>query len=157
MDRLEALIKKFDDTPEQTPSPALGKVLVIDDDENIRQALERTLTQRNYEVIVTTNGQDGIEKMTDEIGVVLLDLKLPRMEGTEVYESLKQKQPEAPIIFYSAYPGDEKVAQKCLELEPYAFVEKGVSEDIDRLYSLIEKAVKERKDIGQAGRDAEQV
>ena len=142
MDRLSELIKKFDDTPEQPPPPPAGKVLVIDDDPNIRQGLERTLTQRNYEVVITTTGQDGLEKLTDDVCVVILDVKLPRTDGTEVYALLKGKHPDIPIIFYSAYPGDEKIAKKCLELKPYAFIEKGVSEDIDRLYGLIEKAVK---------------
>lgn len=118
-------------------------MLVIDDDPNIRQGLERTLKQRNYEVIITTIGQDGIDSLTDDISVILLDIKLLRMEGTEVYRRLKEKSPDIPTIFYSAYPGNEKIAQECLELKPYAFIEKGVSEDIDRLYALIEKAAKE--------------
>lgn len=85
MDRLTELIKKFDDTPEPPPPPPLGKVLVIDDDPNIRQGLKRTLKQRNYEVIITTHGQDGLEKLSDDISVILLDVKLPRMDGSEVF------------------------------------------------------------------------
>lgn len=64
--------------------PLIGKVLVIDDDPNIRQGLERTLKQRNYEVIITTTGQEGIESLDENTSVVLLDVKLPKMEGTEV-------------------------------------------------------------------------
>jgi len=145
MDEFIELLKKFDNTPEAPPQPPSGKVLIIDDDPNIRQGLERTLKQRNYEVIITAIGQDGIDSFTDDISVILLDIKLPRMEGTEVYRRLKEKNPDISIIFYSAYPGNEKIAQECLELEPYAFIEKGVTEDIDRLYSLIEEAVKQRK------------
>ena len=145
MDEFDEFLKKFEDSPEEPPEPPLGKVLVIDDDPNIRQGLERTLKQRNYEVIITTNGKDGVERLTGDVCVVLLDVKLPLTDGTEVYNLLKQTEPGIPIIFYSAYPGNEEVAQKCLELKPYAFVEKGVYEDIDRLYSLIEKACKERK------------
>jgi len=146
MDEFIELLKKFDDSPDLTPQPPLGKVLVIDDDPNIRQGLERTLKQRNYEVIITTLGQDGINQLTDDISVVLLDVKLPRMDGTEAYRKLRERNPNVPIIFYSAYPGDEKKAQECLELKPYAFIEKGVSKDIDRLYSLIDKAAKERSE-----------
>ncbi len=121
--------------------------MVIDDDPNIRQGLERTLIQRNYEVIVTANGPDGVDGLTGDINVVLLDVKLPRLDGAEVYELLKQKRPNAPIIFYSAFPGNDKIAKKCLDLKPYAFIEKGVDEDIVRLYSLIETAVIEGKEI----------
>ena len=143
MDEFIELLKKFDDTPEPPPQPPLGKVLVIDDDLNIRQGLERTLRQRNYEVVITPMGQDGIDNLTDDISVILLDVKLPRMDGTEVYRRLKKKNHDIPIIFYSAYPGNEEIAKKCLEMKPYAFIEKGVNEDIDRLYSLIEEASKE--------------
>ena len=145
MDEFAELLKKFDDSPEPEPGPPIAKVLVIDDNANIRQGLERTLTQRNYEVIITTFGQDGIDKLTEDVSVVLLDVKLPRMDGIEVYRLLKEKQPGIPIIFYSAYPGDEKVAKKCLDLQPDGFIEKGAEEDIDRLYQLIEKAVMEKK------------
>jgi len=61
---------------------------------------------------------------------------------------LKEKRPDTPIIFYSAYPGDEKVARKCLDLKPYAFIEKGVVEDIDKLYDLIEQAARRGKNHG---------
>ena len=67
-------------------------------------------------------------------------VKLPRTDGIELYHRLKEKQPDVPIIFYSAYPGNEKVARKCLELNPYAFIEKGEEKDIDRLYAMIAKA-----------------
>ena len=143
MDEFDELLNRFDDTPGPEPEPPLGKVLVIDDDPNIRQGLETTLKQRNYEVIVAITGPEGLEIFTDDVCVVLLDVKLPKIDGIKLYEKLKAKHPHVPIIFYSAYPGDEEIAQQCLALNPYAFIEKGVAEDIDRLYALIEKAAKE--------------
>jgi len=142
MDEFTELLKKFDDTPEPEPGPPLGKVLVIDDDPNIRQGLEKTLTKKNYEVVITITGQEGLDRFSDDVCVVILDVKLRGTDGITLYYQLKEKHPDTPIIFYSAYPGDEKVARQCLELNPYAFIEKGVEEDIDRLYQLIEKAAK---------------
>jgi len=143
MDEFTELLKKFEDSPDRHIEPPIGRVLVIDDDPNIRQGLERTLIQRNYSVVVTTNGTDGVDVLTDDINVVLLDVKLPKIDGTDVYELLKEKHQTIPIIFYSAFPGDDKATKKCLDLKPYAFIEKGVEADIDKLYSLIEKASKE--------------
>lgn len=143
MDEFTELLKKFDDTPEPPTPPPLGKVLIIDDDPNIRQGLEKTLTRRNYEVVIAVTGEEGLEQFTADICVVILDVKLPRTNGITLYGQLKDIRPKTPIIFYSAYPGDESVARKCRELTPYAFIEKGVTEDIDRLYSLIEKAAME--------------
>lgn len=51
MDRLTELIKKFDDNPESPPTKPIGKILVIDDDPNITQGLERTLKLRNHQVV----------------------------------------------------------------------------------------------------------
>ena len=142
MDKFTELLKKFDDTPPPEAGPPLGKVLVIDDDPNIRQGLEKTLTQRNYEVIIAITDQEGLERFSNDVCVVILDVKLRGTDGITLYHQLIAKHPDTPIIFYSAYPGDEKVAQQCLALNPYAFIEKGVDEDIDRLYALIEKAAK---------------
>ena len=142
MDEFTDLLKKFDDTPDPEPEPPIGKVLVIDDDPNIRQGLETTLKQRNYEVVVTVTGQEGLDRFTEDVCVVILDVKLPKIDGITMYGQLKAKHPDVPIIFYSAYPGNEEIAQECLKLNPYAFIEKGEEEDIDRLYALIEKAAK---------------
>jgi len=142
MDEFDELLKKFDDTPAPEPEPTLGKVLVIDDDPNIQQGLKKTLTERNYEVGIAVTGQEALESLSNNVCVVILDVKLRGTDGITLYHQLKEKYPDIPIIFYSAYPGDEKVARQCLELKPYAFIEKGVEEDIDRLYQLIEKAAK---------------
>ena len=142
MDEFDELLKKFDDTPEPEPEPILGKVLVVDDDPNIQQGLKKTLTERNYEVGIAVTGQEALESFSNNVCVVILDVKLRGTDGITLYHQLKEKYPDIPIIFYSAYPGDEKIARQCLELKPYAFIEKGVEEDIDRLYQLIEKAAK---------------
>jgi DNA-binding NtrC family response regulator len=144
MDEFDELLKKFDDTPEPEPEPILGKVLVVDDDPNIQQGLKKTLTERNYEVVIAVTGQEALESLRNDVCVVILDVKLRGTDGITLYRQLKEKHPGIPIIFYSAYPGDEKVARQCLELKPYAFIEKGVEEDIDRLYRLIEKAAREK-------------
>ena len=142
MDEFTELLKKFDDTPEPEPGPPIGKVLVIDDDPNIQQGLEKTLTERHYEVVIAITGEQALESLSPDVCVVVLDVKLRGTDGLALYHQLKDKQPDIPIIFYSAYPGDEKVAQQCLALNPYAFIEKGVEADIDKLYALIEKAAK---------------
>ena len=148
MDRLKQLIRLYDDSPDPPKPPALGKILVIDDHPNIREGLERTLRQKNYEVAISTTGQEGIDRLSSDISVVILDVKLPRMDGTEVYNHLKKKRPDIPIIFYSAYPGNEEVAHKCLQLKPYGFIEKGVVSDIDKLFYLIANAVARKNDDG---------
>lgn len=88
MDEFTELLKKFDDTPEPPTPPPLGKVLIIDDDPNIRQGLEKTLTRRNYEVVISVTGEEGLEQFTADICVVILDVKLPRTNGITLYGQL---------------------------------------------------------------------
>jgi len=140
MNRFNELLKKFDYKTRSLEKSNLPKVLIIDDSLNIQQALKRTLIQKNYDVILESTGKGGLDSLTRDIFVVILDVKLPKMDGTDVYIKLKEINPHIPIIFYSAYPGDKKIVKKCLSLKPYAFIEKGVARDIDSLYQSIERA-----------------
>jgi len=134
------LLKSYKEDFEVTSKASYGKVLLVDDDRSINQGLERFLKQKNFEVVISYSGREGLNKLTHDTSVIILDVKLPKEDGTEVYSRLKEKRPEIPIIFYSAYPGEESKARKCFELNPFAFVEKGGAENIDRLFSLIQKA-----------------
>ncbi|MBT3176665.1 MAG: response regulator [Desulfobacula sp.] len=145
MNRFNELLEKFDsNTWPKTTNPF--KILIIDDSLNIQQALKRILIKKNYRVTFESTGQGGIDALTHETCAVILDIKLPKMDGLQVYVKLKEKNPDVPIIFYSAYPGDNQIIKKCLSLNPYAFIEKGVAEDIEALYLSIEKAASENKD-----------
>ena len=57
MDEFDELLKKFDDTPAPDPGPTFGKALVVDHDPNIQQGFKKTLTERNYEVVITVTDQ----------------------------------------------------------------------------------------------------
>lgn len=142
MDKFNELLKQFDETDHCVCPSAGVRILVIDDNYNIQQALKRTLIYRKYEVVLKSTGQAGIDALDNEIDVVILDVKLPFMSGIDVYRKLKEKNPDIPIIFYSAYPGNEKLAQQCRSLNPYAFIEKGVTEKIDTLFQAVESASK---------------
>jgi len=140
MNRFNELLKKFNYKTRSLEKSNLPKILIIDDSLNIQQALKRTLIQKNHDVILESTGKGGIDALTRDIFVVILDVKLPKMDGTDVYLKLKEINPGIPIIFYSAYPGDKKIVKKCFSLKPYAFIEKGVAQDIDSLYQSIERA-----------------
>ncbi|MBT3387086.1 MAG: response regulator [Desulfobacula sp.] len=140
MDRFNRLLKKFDLEEPPFKSSTRFQVLIIDDSLNIQNALKRILIQKNYEVTLESTGKGGIDALSDETGVVILDVKLPKMDGIHIYIKLKEKNPQVPIIFYSAYPGDKKIVKKCISLKPHAFIEKGVAKDIDSLYQSIDNA-----------------
>jgi two-component system, chemotaxis family, chemotaxis protein CheY len=70
----------------------MKKVLVVDDSPTIRQQVGRALAEAGYEVIEAADGVDGIDKIeTDRgIGIVILDINMPRMNGLEMLEKVKQ-------------------------------------------------------------------
>ena len=78
-----------------TPPPQTHKkVLCIEDDHFINELYVRALTKAGYQVTVVTDGQQGLaEALTDTYDIVLLDIMLPNMLGTDVLKRLRQEAP----------------------------------------------------------------
>jgi len=81
------------------------KILVVDDDQNIRRLLSFNLTAANHEVITADNGKEGIEKaIQNKPDLILLDLMMPVMNGYDACKLLKKKEStkDIPIFILSA-------------------------------------------------------
>ena len=90
-------------------------ILIVDDNPGIRSLLKELLTSKGYRVEVAQNGEEAIEKFHKCVpSIVLLDSKMPGMNGLEVAKKLKYSSPELPIIMISAYSEKEdiKIAQQ---------------------------------------------
>lgn len=75
---------------------ATGKkhVLCIEDEYFINELYDRALTQAGYEVFITTDGEEGLQKaLTDEYDIILLDIMLPNLIGTEILKRLRSEKP----------------------------------------------------------------
>ncbi|MBI5190367.1 MAG: response regulator [Nitrospirae bacterium] len=84
----------------------MGKrILVVDDEENIRQLYKEELLEDGYEVFLATNGEEAI-RMVDEVmpDLVTLDVRMPGMDGIEALRAIKEKNRELPMIMCTAYP-----------------------------------------------------
>ncbi len=80
------------------------RILVVDDEAVIRQAVKRILEQENYEVVTATSGHTALEKVqNNDFTVVISDLKMPGMGGMEVLKSIKILQPNVPVIIITGY------------------------------------------------------
>ncbi len=96
----------------KTPDPASASarhVLVIDDQDTVCEAVVDILDLESIPVITALSGQEGIDiycKRQADIGLVLLDLSMPGMNGHETYEGLHKINPQVPVIVSSGY--DEK-------------------------------------------------
>ena len=84
----------------------MKKVLVVDDSPTIRQQIGRALGDAGFEVIEATDGVDGMDKIeTDRgIGIVILDINMPRMNGLEMLEKVKQHEHNVslPVIMLTS-------------------------------------------------------
>src|SRR6186997_2403021 len=89
--------------PEMTPS-SRGKVLVIDDELDIREGLELLLTSEGYTAELAQNATEGLQKLeSGTYDLVLLDLMMPDRSGMEVLQEVRQRDRETPIFMITAY------------------------------------------------------
>ena len=93
-----------------------GKILVIDDELDIREGLELLLTTEGYTVELAVNGMDGLHKLeSNAYDLVLLDLMMPDRDGMEVLQEVRQRDRETPIFMITAY-GSVEAAVHALKL-----------------------------------------
>ena len=91
-----------------------GLVLLIDDEEEVRDAAAAMLAHLGYGVITAVDGKQGVDlfsEFVDELHAVILDMTMPGMSGMEVYEQLQRIGPEVPVIFSSGYDRVEGLRQ----------------------------------------------
>lgn len=89
----------------------MTSILVVEDDENTRKLMEAVLTQNGYEVVTAGDGVDALEKMDNRhVDLIVLDLMMPRMDGYEFTETLRQCDCNLPILMVTAKeaPADKK-------------------------------------------------
>lgn len=99
-------------------------VLVIDDEENIRTAVERIVSKLGCRVFKAADGEAGLKIMEHEdIGIVLLDLKMPGMDGMDVQKEIREKYEDVLIIIITGYATIE-VAIESMKQGAYDFIPK---------------------------------
>ncbi len=100
------------------------KILIVDDEPKIRTVLERFLTKKGYQAVVAASGQEAIEKVkTDNPLVVLLDIRMPGMDGLAAMKKIKEASPKTGVIMITGVR-DEEVAKKAMELEAFDYITK---------------------------------
>ena len=101
---------------DRVSAPGRRRILVIDDELDIRESLELLLTGENYDVDLAETGNGGLQKFeAGTYDLVLLDLMLPDRSGLEVLADIRQRDTETPIFMLTAY-GSVEVAVRALKL-----------------------------------------
>jgi len=124
---------------------ASGTVLVVDDEPLVRRGLTRALAGLGYSVLSAADGVSAVElfgQHREEIGCVLCDVTMPRMDGWETLTALRKLAPDVPVILASGYSEAQVMAGDHPEL-PQALLSKPY--DSQALVGALERALAGRK------------
>ncbi len=138
---LPATIEKFlireERESEEKKVKGSEKIMVVDDEEDIRNVAKEILEYYGYEVLLAKDGKEALEKYKDcknEIDLVLLDLSLPYLKGEDVMKKLVDIKPNVRVLVASGSP-DEERAKMLIKLGAKAFIRKPFS--FEKLLKLI--------------------
>src|SRR2546421_10709051 len=120
----------------------MDNILVVDDERNIRTLVSRVLSQDPIEVHGAGTGKDGLQ-MADEVSpdLVLLDLRLPDMDGMDVLRALRSRYPEVAVIIISGF-GQIKSAVEAIKVGATDYLEKPF-EHVEKLKLAVARALDE--------------
>ena len=133
-------------------SPEMQKyqILVVDDERDIRDGCERILTRKGYQVTKATNGQEGLDLVKENpYSIVLLDLKMPGMDGIEVLPQILNIRPETLVIIITGFATIE-TAIEAMKCGAYDFIPKPFKPD--QLRIIVDRAVERKRLTEEAER-----
>ncbi len=103
------------------------KILIVDDEKNILLTVRHTLEPKGYAVASATTGEEALRRLAQQsFDLMLLDLKLPGIDGMSVLKEASEKQPQLPVVIISAY-GTVENAVEAMKLGATDFLEKPFS------------------------------
>ncbi len=127
-----------------------GKILIVDDEKEVREVIRIHLDVNGYNILEAENGEDAINILRSEdnmvnVGLILCDIRMPKVNGIECIDFLRQEAPSIPIVVVTGYPDTEMATQ---------LMKKGVKDYLvkpverQKLLETVEQLVAAGKDIG---------
>jgi len=122
------------------------KILLVEDETVLRESVRDWLVEDGYDVEVAEDGEQALEKIKkEEYGVIVLDLRLPGIDGLQVYEDAKELQPKTKGVIITAYPSRE-TRDKAKRLGLLDYLPKPFKvEDLEKLIGTALEEVEEKK------------
>jgi len=118
---------------------AKASILVVDDEEIVRSLFKETLGELGHRVITAETASEGLELVKQQdLDLVFLDLKMPGMDGAELFRQIKAIKPELPVTIITGYP-DSDMMVRALAQGPFGVMNKpfGESDIITAVHSFL--------------------
>jgi len=115
------------------------KILIVDDEQNMRTVLAAMLAKEGYEVVAAADGAEALQLLDDDVSVVVTDLKMPKIDGMALLERVTSDFPSTPVIMITAF-GTVSTAVDALKKGAFDFITKPF--DRDELKNVIVKAIR---------------
>ena len=117
-----------------------ARILVADDELNLRRVLVALLRRDGHEVVQATDGAEAMELLGQDVDVVITDLRMPKVDGMEVLRTATRTYPHVPVIMITAY-GSVGQAVEAIKAGAFDYIEKPFEQD--QIRAIVDKAVRQ--------------
>ncbi len=126
-----------------------GKILVVDDENDVRDVIKLQLEQKGFNVLEAVDGENAINTLKSgdnlvNVGLILCDIRMPKVNGVEAIEFLKKEAPGIPIVVITGYP-DTELAIGLMKKGVKDYLVKPVEKE--KLLSVVEEQISAGKTI----------
>jgi DNA-binding NtrC family response regulator len=121
----------------------MAKILIVDDQDMMRDSLAAILAREGHEIIAANDGQVAISRLaTTKIDLVITDLKMPKMTGIELLAEVKKLKPEVPVVLMTAF-ATVQTAVEAMKLGAYDYIQKPF--DGDEIKLLVDRTLEHNR------------
>src|SRR5687768_16849127 len=121
----------------------MARILVVDDQDMMRDSLAATLAREGHEVVAATDGPTAITRLTQgRFDLLISDLKMPKMTGIELLTEAKKIRPEMPVVVMTAF-ATVQTAVEAIKLGAYDYILKPF--DGEEIKSLVERTLEHNR------------
>jgi len=121
--------------------PATKQILIVDDEENAREALSKILTHDGYDVYSAANGVEALSFLRSrQVDLIITDINMPQMNGLVFLRELNRSYPESNVIMITAY-GEVESYLEAMNLGAFEYINKPIRyDDLKKIINKILKA-----------------
>lgn len=131
---------------------ASRKILIVDDESEMRVALETTLKREDYQLVCAEDGKQALDQFEDQaFDLVLTDVRMPRLSGLELLRAVKERSPKTPVVMMTAY-GTIDNAVEAMKEGAFDYLIKGSGFSADVLVSTVKRAFLNPQDYAPPAR-----